>query len=243
MTKIGIIGHGSFGKLAAKALSSHGEVLIHDSRPLSDIPAGTVASLKEVASVDSLILAIPLDAHRPVLKSLKTFLRPETLLIDICSVKTKSHEILTEELANHPNILSCHPLFGPDSAREGIEGHQVVITNVTGDRAKQAVDFCKNTLKLKIITTSAKEHDHVMAQTHVLTSFVARGIANLGIDINSMPFEPPSFRVIRQLIDINERHSDHLFKTIQLGNPSATDIRHKLINSLSDIDDEISKEL
>ena len=239
MNKIGIIGHGSFGKFAATVLAPHGDIFVYDKTHPAQITHGKIITFDALADMDCILLAIPLDAYESTLRQLRPILRAETLVVDICSVKVRSRDIVRAELVEHPNMLICHPLFGPQSAADGVSGHQLIVTNVIGDNAKQAVQFCEDTLGLKTIHMSAEEHDLAMAQMHVLTFFVARGLRNLALA--DMPFEIPSFRLVRQLIDFDQSQSDELFTTIQQGNPYGEKVRHDLVQTFSKLEQSLKR--
>ena len=227
--KIGIIGHGSFGTFAAGALTPYADILTYDERE-----PDTSAPFEAIASADVIILAVPLSAYEVILKKLKALLHENTLIVDICSVKVPSRNIVLDILKTHPNILISHPLFGPQSAANGLNGHDIIVTNVIGEKAEQGVVFLKEKLGLNVHEITAEEHDHIMAYVHALTFFVARGLS--GLELPVIPFKTPSFAMLQALIDLDHKHSDELFSTIQKGNPYAADVRKKLINELIQLD-------
>lgn len=229
---VGIIGLGSFGKLAASLLSKNFDVVGYDTRPTKSGVRQT--SLADVMKCDAVILAIPFDAYQEVLKAIKPLLKPETLLIDICSVKIKPSELLDTHLPNHPNLLVTHPLFGPETAAPGkTRGHKLIVTKHIGNEALRVMKFCREELGLVIHRMSPQEHDRTMAQVHALTFFVARGLADT--HIAKVPFETPSFQMILDLIALDRKHSDELFQTIERGNPYAAPVRHQLIKSFENL--------
>lgn len=231
--KIGIIGHGSFGTFAAETLSHYADISIYDERE-----PDTSASFDVIASADVVILAVPLSAYKVILNKLKPLIHENTLIVDICSVKVPSRDIVLDALATHPNILISHPLFGPQSAANGLTGHDIIVTNVIGERAEQGVVFLKEKLGLNVYTITAEEHDHMMAYVHALTFFVARGLSRL--ELPAIPFKTPSFAMLQALIDLDHKHSDELFSTIQKGNPYAADVREKFIDELIRLDKNAS---
>lgn len=227
--KLGIIGNGSFGAFIAKILHTYGDIAVYDdAMPETSIPFG------DLARMDVIILAVPLDAYEAVLAKLRPILQPDTLVIDTCSVKVQSRDTMLRVLNNHKNLLMCHPLFGPQSAADGIAGHDIIITNAIGQRAEEAVNFCADTLELTVHRFTTEEHDKVMAYVHVLTFFVARGLSNMQID--TMPFKTPSYDMLTALIDLDAKHSDKLFQTIQRGNPYSAEVRRALIRSFQDLE-------
>jgi len=240
--KIGIIGFGAFGTFISSILEPYGTMYAYD--PSSDIDSSSVTpmQLDDVGQIDILILSIPLSEYEKTLVAIKPLLRPDTLVVDVCSVKVKSRDVMLRILEGHENILVCHPLFGPQTVKNGLDltGHDIIVTNIVGGVAEQCVEFFDTTLKLRVHKISAEEHDHVMAYVHVLTFFVARGLGNM--HIADMPFKTPSYDMITALTNFDAKHTNELFMTIQEGNPYADVVRRKLLASFEDLENELIAE-
>lgn len=231
--KIGIIGYGSFGMFAAKALSPHAEISIYDqNNPAASVP------LDAFSNMDAIILAVPLSSYETVIEKLKPVLNSQTLIVDICSVKVPSRDTVLKLLSSHEHILISHPLFGPQSAANGLRGHDIVVTDTIGPTAIKSINFMKDILGLNVHIMTAEDHDKMMAYIHALTFFVARGLS--GLKIPNVPLQTPSFSMLQALIDLDSNHSDDLFLTIQRGNPFAKDVRREFINELDRLDKEVS---
>lgn len=116
----------------------------------------------------------------------------------------------------------------------------MVVTGSYGKKADATVDYCRDTLGLKIVRMTSEEHDKMMADLHALTYFVARGLSRYGVqeDIAHVP----SFQTIRDLITFDRSHTEELFQTIELGNPFAKSAREKFIKTLQEINDRLDKE-
>jgi prephenate dehydrogenase len=238
---IGVIGLGNFGTLAALHLArdTRLKVIGYDVRNRADLPVEQV-DLATVAAADIVILAVPLEAYPATLEALGPLLAPETLVVDICSVKMYTEQYIEQYLPNHPNVLFTHPLFGPQSASETTQGHALVVTGGKGDKIEPVLAYCEETLGLTLHRMSGEEHDKIMASVHVLTFFVGRGLSNLHLPEG--PFITPSYTMIMDLIALDHKHSDELFRTIQDGNPFAEEMRHELVHSFQALADELSKE-
>src|SRR5262249_11774670 len=75
----------------------------------------------------------------------------------------------------------------------------------------------------------------VMAHTHALTFFVAKGMidADAGMEV---PFAPPSFQAIARTIETVRSDAKHLFTAIARENPFAAEARKQLVAARSSID-------
>lgn len=237
---VGVIGLGSFGTFITTLLPESTTVLGYDTQTHVESPSRIKrVALEEMCQADAIILAVPLTAYEEVLKVLKPNLKSETLIIDICSVKVKSVQIIHNVLPNHPNLLITHPLFGSHSARRSTVGHHLIVTEDTGALAEKVLAYCKDTLELEVHHMSAEEHDKIMARVHVLTFFVARGLNNMQLE--ETPFMTPSYKMISDLIAFDNRNSDELFHTIQEGNPYASEIRQQFLDTFSTLATELDK--
>lgn len=240
---IGIIGLGSFGQFAARVLANQPDTtIIGFDAAGKDAPEYIqLADLATVARADYVVLAVPLEAYGAVLPQLRDMLAPESLLIDICSVKTLPEQAIRRELPDHQNLLFSHPLFGPQSAPDGnVSGKQFIVTGQVGERAAEAVQWCRDQLGVQVTTLTAEEHDRHMAQVHALTFFVARGLNQAGVAPG--PFDTPSFGMLLDLVRFDQTHSEELFRTIQKGNPYASEYCDKLVAAFDALSADIKNQ-
>jgi len=239
---IGIIGLGSFGRFMVTLLPQDKDLIIrgYDQYPLP-VKDVKLDSLDAVIASDIVIMAVPLDAYPEILAEVAKHIRPETLLIDICSVKVYPEQHIATYLPEHPNLLLSHPLFGPQSASDSTVGHKLIVTKVKGKLAHDVVDYTTNDLGLEVHRMTAEDHDRLMAQVHVLTFFVARGLSSM--ELKEVPFITPSYKMITDLVAFDQTHTDELFKTIQQGNPFADEMRQRIIESLTTIENTLTEKI
>ena len=231
---IGILGMGSFGRFLAELLVHHSrsDILVFDPRSTHSVGGVSyAANLNDlVTKADILVLSVPLASYDEVLPHIQRYVRPQTLIIDICSVKLKAEERLRMHLPAHNNILCTHPLFGPQSAAyNDARGHTLIVTDSPGDLAHETEDFCSQQLGLQLVHMSADEHDKVMAQVHALTFFVAHGLREMNLP--TPPFMTPSYKELIDLVELDKKHSPELYDTIQNGNPHAKQVRQTLMDT------------
>lgn len=240
--RVGIIGLGNFGRFAAGVLAGDKELeVVACDAGDGQAPTGVKkVDLEEAARAHAVILCVPLSAYGDVLPQLKPLIRKETLVVDICSVKVEANKRLRAALPDHPNLLITHPMFGPQSAANGTAGHALVVTDVIGEKAQGAVDYCEEALGLKIMRMTNEEHDEAMADVHALTFFVARGLNQQGL--RPSLFQAPSFQMLLDLVAFDKTHTEDLFRTIELGNPYAKSAREKFVKTLQHINDQLEKE-
>ncbi len=236
--QIGIIGFGRFGQFAAGVLKKDFEVFAYDKRKTPRKHGIRIATLPEVAQKPIVLLCIPISQVESICHQLKPYMRPGQLVLDTCSVKERPLRAMSRILPQFVEILGTHPLFGPDSARTGIEGMKIVICQQRC-RQQRKIKFYLESLGLKVIEATAQQHDRQMAESQALFHFLARGVAQLRIspDVISTPGPAKMFQ------DFGDVRNDslQLFRDLQRFNPFAPSVRRKLIDSLIRIDRELAK--
>jgi prephenate dehydrogenase len=231
---VGIIGLGSFGAFMAGLIPDSVRVIGYDTDVQKQVTGVENVLLEEIAQADIIVLAVPLQILPKILEQLKGNLRPETLLIDVCSVKVKPQQMYADSLPEHANLLLTHPLFGPQSAATGTKDHRLIVTKQSGALAAKAVEFCRQKLELDVHEMTADEHDRIMARVHALTFFVARGLGDMRL--TDELFMTPSYKMLMDLVRLDSSHSEELFRTVERGNPYARAERERFVASLAQIE-------
>lgn len=243
-TVIGIIGFGSFGKFLAKKLPSSVDKLVFDKHPLntaelSELSLQSIELEMLIEKSDVIVLAIPLASYKSVLPAIKKLLRPEQLLIDICSVKIIPEQIIESYFPNHPNLLISHPLFGSRSFDQKGAKNRLIITKTVGELADIVLRYCSEHLGIELIHMSADKHDLLMADIHALTFFVAKALQEFGVKEHEI--STPSYKMITDLVNFSASNTDSLLDTIENGNPYAKDVRDKLVETFENLNSVITK--
>ena len=128
--KIAIIGFGNFGQFLAKTFVSQGHTVLAHSR--SDY-SYTAAKLGVSFFSDPhdlceehpevVMLCTSILSAKSVLKSIPFHrLRRSTLFVDVLSVKEFPRSLFLEILPEEFDILCTHPMFGPESGKNGWVG-------------------------------------------------------------------------------------------------------------------------
>ena len=242
----GIVGYGHLGQLLARSLATRGKVLVtdvDDSR-LEDVTEGVhPTSLDEVAATDVVVLAVPYAALEGAVDDVGGLLGPETVVMDVVSTKAHATALLQERLADHPNVLATHPLFGPPSMTRLEPGLRLVVTHEEGGRAAGFLRFLEEQFGLEIVRISAEDHDRAMAYMQSLPFFIARALVR--IDLLGLPHRDllaiPSFEKLAEIEAIEEQHTIGMFDTSQVSNPYAEEARRHFLTVLAELQAEIEQ--
>lgn len=223
---VGIVGFGRCGRLAAGILSRDRRVVVTDVRDLSDAAAAlgvAWGSLEEVADRAVVLLAAPIRALPGILDTVAPRLRPDGLVVDLASVKSRPMEWMAETLPRGVARVGTHPLFGPDSVREqGIEGQRIVVVPAEGHaEAADRVTRAARAIGLEPIVTTAEDHDRQMARSQALVFLVARAVRGAGLGTTELG--TPTERRVGSALRLVDDDTLELYEDILRLNPWAAE--------------------
>ena len=233
--KIGLLGYGRLGRLLGAQLADDFEWIIHDP-----VHAGEpFASLPEAASCETVVLAVPMSSMEPACREIAPYLRPGQLLLDTCSVKMHPLEVMRQFIPAGVEVIGTHPLFGPDSARDGLRGHKVVLCPLTHGRVGEVRAYLEDK-GLRVIMATPEEHDRAMAETQCLFHLMARTIQEMGLKTGDIATPGPA-RLYSDF-GILQHDTRQLFVDLQKLNPFAAEIRRRFIDTLLRLDASLKSE-
>lgn len=242
---LGIIGIGQFSQFFIPHLKPFfSEIYITDKTDTKEIAKRLGvknSTLEEVCRQDFIMLAMPISQISNVLKDIKDRLNKDAIIMDVCSVKVFPAKEMKKILPRNIQILGTHPLFGPQSGKDGIKGLQIVLCpeRITNENFKEIKSiFSKMGLETKTVT--AQKHDEIMAYTQALTHFFSRGAAKT-IPFENFEFTTPSAKRLQNIINEVKDDSKELFIDMQTLNPYAIKTRKKFLKELNKINDELWK--
>ncbi len=175
-SSIGILGsHGRMGSWLLKQLK-------HCDLNVKGIDRSSSHELSEFAETcDVLVLAIPVNSFHTVTRIVGPRLKPDSLLIDIASLKSEPlHEMLENSSCE---VIGAHPMFGPSA--ESFMGRLCYIcpgrSSIWVDRI---TDFLQN-LGARVHVISPENHDRLMAVVQTLRHMM---ITSLGLTLRGTGF-------------------------------------------------------
>ena len=242
MNEIGIIGFGQFGQFMARHLAPFFDVAVcdrSDARAEAEKIGVEWTDFAAAAGKKIVIFAVPLGSFAEVLRGAAPFLRPDALCLDVCSVKLKPIELMLEYLPATVEIIGTHPLFGPQSGREGIENLRIAVCPVRTARGEKVKNFLTRNLKLNVFEKTPDEHDREMAHVQALTHFVARALDELHVAESELA--TVSYAELMRAARLVSEDSWELFQTIQKGNPFAGRKRKAFIEKLIELENRVGE--
>lgn len=238
---IGLFGMGRFGRLAYEHLKPHGQLRVwtRDESKLRAIPEA--ANFKAAAQSDIVVLTVAISAMEETCARLAPLLRSGSLVVDTCSVKVRPVEIMRRHIPDRVGILATHPLFGPDSGRDGIRGLKIVLCPVrVAPEVYQRVRRFLESLGLVLIEATPEEHDRQAARTQAVFHLLAQSLSRLGWGSESMATPGPE-AFFRQISSV-QQDTAQLFRDMQRLNPFAAEYRRQLLAMLGEVDRELTRD-
>lgn len=221
MTTLSIIGFGAFGRFAFAHLDPHFDITVYDPyADLSDVHG--VNDLKDALHSDIIILAVPIPKLENLIAKIAPHLTKGQLVMDIASVKILPATWMEKHLPDNIDIIATHPVFGPESGKNGIEGQNISIMNIRGDRLNGVSKFLSDTLKLNVIHTTPTEHDKEMAYVQGLTHLIAKILKRM--DVSELQQTTKTYNHLLSMVDMIKNDSPELFHSIQTDNPYVREV-------------------
>ncbi|MBU3030069.1 prephenate dehydrogenase [Paracoccus marinaquae] len=230
--RLAIIGFGAFGQLIARHLRDHLPICVCDPvTRANDLPQ---VGLAEAARCQIIVLAVPLSRLEVVLRTIAPHLLPGALVVDVASVKIRPAELMQQILPDHVQIVASHPLFGPESTRDGLAGHRIAWCPLRGEGHRRAGALLRR-LGLRVLCTTPDQHDREMAVVQGLTHLIARGLGEMG----PLPdrLTTASFRRLAEAAAMVQADSPELLQAILTGNPHAGPVRRRFLAAAAGIAD------
>jgi len=238
---IGIIGFGRFGKLAARYLARDFDVLVFnptDKTAEIKKSGARAASLKSVCQQKVIILCVPISTFREVLAEIGPLLKKDRIVVDVCSVKVYPVQWMEALLPESVSILATHPIFGPDSASDSLQGRKLFLSPVRiGQKPYQKIKSYLASKGLEILESTPADHDEQIAISLALTHFIGRTLSEFGaahLDIDS-----EGYKRLLHILDVVEHDTWQLFNDMHQYNPYAKEKRAAFMQAMQKINDQL----
>ncbi len=242
MKKLGLIGFGRFGRLLYDQLKTTVDVQVHDPEKMSDPAYASVpfADLENICKNELIILAIPVSQIEKVCRNMRSHLSSQSVIMDVCAVKTYPSNIMLKNFNSSVQILGSHPLFGPDSVKETMQGHLMIITpyRIGNNNLKRIKKFWEG-FGIKIIDMTPDEQDRLMAWTLAMTHFLGRSLN--GLPLPETTIATRDYRNLIELMRKINRDTWELFEDMHRYNPYTVEMRNLLLESMQQMKEKLDK--
>ena len=198
------------------------------------------ATFEEVLSAPLIVLCVPISALEKTCQEMASFLREGQIVVDTCSVKKRPLEWMLAHLPESVQVLGTHPLFGPDSGKQGIAGLKIALSPVRIEQeAYAAIRSYLEELKLVIVETTPEEHDKQIAQSQAVFHLIAQAMKQLSWA--SQDISTPGPEAFYRLVRTVQQDTDQLFLDMERENPYAAECRQRFVQEVLKLERELSK--
>lgn len=232
--KVGIYGLGRFGSFWAECLAKHMDVCGYSRSGLKpEIPGVEQVDFETFCSCDVIVLCTAISSIEEVLGNIALKLKPGTLVMDTCSVKVKPVELMKKILPESVEIIATHPMFGPDSGKDGIKNLPFVYSPVRCScSTAETWEGLYRSMEIDLILMSPEEHDKEAAYTQGVTHFIGR-VLN-GMKLKDSRIGTLGYHKILEIVEQTCNDPFQLFLDLQKYNPYTKEMRRDLSSSLEE---------
>lgn len=240
--QIGLIGFGRFGRLAVQHLTSDFEVLVYTPSGCFDeieTVGARPVSFIEACIADVVVLCVPISRFEETVQYAAPFLRPGTVVMDVCSVKEYPVQCMLKHLPTQVSILAAHPMFGPDSAKDSIRNAKMVLWPERVDAAVyRSIKIYLLRKGLIVTEASPAEHDRETALSLALPHFVGRALEAMGV--KPLMIDTEGYKRLLATLEVVSHDTWQLFMDMQNYNRFAKVTRRNFITALNEVEDKIN---
>ncbi|XP_028807290.1 arogenate dehydrogenase 1, chloroplastic [Neltuma alba] len=238
--KIAVIGFGNFGQFLAKTMVRQGhEVLAYSRTNYSDVAQELGVSYFNDADdlceqhPEVILICTSILSTEKVLKSLPVQrLKRSTLFVDVLSVKEFPRNLFLQHLPADFDILCTHPMFGPESGKNGWKDLPFVFDSVRVGNDELRMSRCERFLDIfvregcRMVDMSCAEHDWHAAGSQFITHTMGRILEKLGLV--ATPINTKGYETLLSLVENTAGDSFDLYYGLFMYNINAMEQLERL---------------
>jgi chorismate mutase/prephenate dehydrogenase len=207
-------GKGGMGRCMANLFADLGHAVM-----IADLDTGLTPE-EAARQADVVVISVPIDVTIDMIRRIGPLVRPESLLMDVTSVKTAPMETMMTNCRS--SVTGTHPLFGPSV--HSLQGQRVAFVPGRGDEWAQWLRTMLEARGLTVVDTDAPTHDRVMSIVQVLTHFATEvmGSTMTALDVplaETLRFTSPVYLMELFMTARHFAQSPDLYASIQMSNP------------------------
>ena len=226
-----IIGFGRFGKTLYKMIKpDFKHIFIYDTNKKSFQnfkPNKTTIILKNEKEIykkaDYIFYCIPISKFETQIKKHIKLIKPHNILIDTLSVKVHPYKVFSS-LPSSISAILTHPMFGPDSAKHGLQNLPIVTYNFNAPEDIYRTFKKYLTQKgLKTVEMDPVTHDRLAAYSQGLTHFIGRLLEKM--NFQPTPIDTKGAKKLYEIMEQTCNDTYTLFRDLQAYNPYTRNMR------------------
>lgn len=222
INSIGLIGYGRFGSFYANEILPRvfpeAKIRIYSSRLRDDRAEG----FEKVAKSDLVIPAVPIRSMASVLKKLSPLVVKNTIVMDVCSVKSFPVKWMREFLPRKTAIIATHPMFGLSSYLNVKKNTRSLTLVIYPERIESGVYKAIRDRFLeyfRVVEMTPDQHDKKVARFQFLSHLLGGVLGR--INLRRTKIDTQSGSRMHDMIDVLNNDSMELFEDMYDFNPYA----------------------
>lgn len=255
---IGVVGFGKFGQFLASALMRNNHAISVLSRTdrsssAAEMGASSYYALGIESEIDAfvaqdldvIVIAVSILSFDATVKMLGAALERKGMrpvVVDVLSVKEHARDMMLTHLPGGTSIVCTHPMFGPESGRNGWRGLPFVFEKVRVQ--EDAVDRTERFLSIfesegcRMVEIGCEQHDVYAANSQFLTHLVGRMLGGSeALSLQRTPIDTKGFESVLKIIDTTCDDSfDLWFYGLYRYNPNSKSTLLQLRKALADLE-------
>jgi arogenate dehydrogenase (NADP+) len=237
--RVGVYGLGRFGSFWAGQLAAHHlDVSGYDRNEKPPVEGVPQVSEEEVLSSDAIFFCVAISSFSEVIERVKEKIPSGTLVMDTCSVKTFPADVMDKKLGKDIYTIATHPMFGPDSGKNGIKGLPMVVCPLSCPVivVNKWISLFKK-WGLDVIRMTCDEHDREAAWSQGITHFIGRTVDEL--KLKDTRLATTGYKTLMTIVEQTCNDPIQLFYDLQRYNPYARQMRMGLKGALDYVMQEL----
>ena len=223
-------GRGAMGALVARMFGDLGHSVLAVDHQTGMSPA------EAAAVADVTVISVPIDVTERVIRDIGPHLRPESLLMDVTSVKSVPVRVMLE--CTRASVVGTHPMFGPSV--HSVQGQRVVVCRARGDQWADWVEAMFTARGLNVVEATPEHHDRMMATVQVLTHFQTQvlglTLARSGLPLDeTLRFTSPAYLLELYVAARHFAQSPALYGPIEMRNPGTPAVTAAFVQAAGEL--------
>jgi len=227
--KIAIIGAGKMGRWFTRLFLEEGDSVIVSSRSREkllkmrdEFGVEITDNVNAVEKADRVLICVPLESFEAVVKEIHSHIRPDQIVMDICSIKERTVEIM-HQYVKTGLTLGTHPVFGPGV--KNIENQNFVLTPVNDEEKRFAWEFKRwlEERRAKVFIMSPRKHDELMSVVlglpHFLGLVVCDVLLNYPNFLETKKVAGASYKILLTLAEAVASEETEFYTSLQMNLP------------------------
>jgi len=231
---LAIIGTGKIGRWFAEFFLKEGESVIvsdKDEKTLAivgkELEVETADNTEAVRRADRVLICVPMEELEDVVREIRSFVRPDQVVMDVCSIKTVPVEVMHKYIKKG-TVLGTHPVFGPGV--KSIVNQNFILTPIKRKEEQFAREFrvWLERRQAKVSIMSPRKHDELMSVVLGLPHFIGLAVCETLLDCTDFlemeKVAGPSYKMLLMFAKAVASEQTRFYTSLQMNLPETSRI-------------------